>query len=153
MLGAQVGRMMPVPSQAFFHFRCVALYPMINRGVANIDAPFSEHFLKFAVADAVFTIPANSPEDDFTLKMPTFEWGPTLLLQPKWCFSLSSQDFCNSADLTHKVEVLTVACCRKIFSEKVSGTKDECLDYLREGDTLVVTRIDRYQEALTTSRI
>ncbi|MFM1348221.1 hypothetical protein WFP14_16855, partial [Yersinia proxima] len=37
------------------------------------------------------------PEDDFTLKMPTFEWGHTLLLQPKWRFSLPSPDFCNSA--------------------------------------------------------
>lgn len=40
--------------------------------------------------------------------------------------------------------------CEKIFSEKVSGrsTKDrdqlaEALDFVREGDTLVVTRLDR----------
>ncbi|WP_234990025.1 recombinase family protein [Altererythrobacter xiamenensis] len=39
---------------------------------------------------------------------------------------------------------------RKVFSEKVSGTScndrrelEECLDWLREGDTLVVTRLDR----------
>lgn len=58
-------------------------------------------------------------------------------------------------DLTHQVEVLTAAGCRKIFSEKISGSKkegrqafDECLDYLREGDTLVVTRIDRLSRSL-----
>lgn len=39
--------------------------------------------------------------------------------------------------------------CDKVFEEKVSGTKNErpklseCLNYLREGDTLVVTKLDR----------
>ena len=39
--------------------------------------------------------------------------------------------------------------CEKIFSEKVSGRKvnrtelDKCLDYLREGDTLVIYKLDR----------
>ncbi len=38
--------------------------------------------------------------------------------------------------------------CDKIFREKRSGTTqrpqlEACLDYLREGDTLVVTRLDR----------
>ncbi len=58
-------------------------------------------------------------------------------------------------DLTNQIAVLTNAGCRKIFAEKISGTKkegrqafDECLDYLREGDTLVVTRIDRLSRSL-----
>ncbi len=39
--------------------------------------------------------------------------------------------------------------CEKIFQEKKSGTSDKrsrlkaCLDYVREGDTLIVTRLDR----------
>ena len=40
--------------------------------------------------------------------------------------------------------------CEKIFEEKQSGTKregrkvlEECLDYVREGDEFIVTRIDR----------
>lgn len=39
--------------------------------------------------------------------------------------------------------------CDKIFQEKKSGTSDKrprlkaCLEYVREGDTLVVTRLDR----------
>lgn len=40
--------------------------------------------------------------------------------------------------------------CEKLFSEKMSGTTaegrealQECLEWLREGDTLVVTRLDR----------
>ncbi|WP_251522115.1 recombinase family protein [Staphylococcus sp. Marseille-Q6910] len=39
--------------------------------------------------------------------------------------------------------------CEKIFSEKVSGRKtkrtelDKCLEYLRDGDTLVIYKLDR----------
>ena len=39
--------------------------------------------------------------------------------------------------------------CDKVFEEKKSGTSDkrprlqECLEYVREGDTLVITRLDR----------
>ena len=40
--------------------------------------------------------------------------------------------------------------CKKVFSEKVSGTAlkgrtslEDCLEYIREGDTLVITKIDR----------
>lgn len=39
--------------------------------------------------------------------------------------------------------------CEKIFQEKCTGTTDHrlelraCLDYLREGDTLVITKLDR----------
>jgi len=40
--------------------------------------------------------------------------------------------------------------CDKVFQEKVSGTSDkrrsrlrDCLEYIREGDTLVITRLDR----------
>jgi DNA invertase Pin-like site-specific DNA recombinase len=50
-------------------------------------------------------------------------------------------------DLTVQLEKLKG--CDKIYEEKLSGTHDkrpklnECLDYVREGDTLVVTRLDR----------
>ena len=47
-------------------------------------------------------------------------------------------------------EMLAEAGCEKVFSEKMSGrsTKDreelaQALDFVREGDTLVVTRLDR----------
>jgi DNA invertase Pin-like site-specific DNA recombinase len=39
--------------------------------------------------------------------------------------------------------------CDKVFKEKISGTSDQrpqlkiCLDYVREGDTLIVSRLDR----------
>lgn len=53
-------------------------------------------------------------------------------------------------DHASQVERLTTAGCTRIFSEKKSGTSkdgrtalDECLTYLREGDTLVFTKIDR----------
>lgn len=49
-----------------------------------------------------------------------------------------------------QVEALTSAGCEKVFQEKKSGTSagsrdalQEALDFVREGDTLVVTRLDR----------
>lgn len=47
-------------------------------------------------------------------------------------------------------EALTAAGCEKLFSEKRSGTRasnrqalNDALDFVREGDTLVITRLDR----------
>src|SRR5699024_60220 len=43
--------------------------------------------------------------------------------------------------------------CERIFSEKVSGRKynstelDKCLEYLREGDILIITKLDRVGRA------
>lgn len=58
-------------------------------------------------------------------------------------------------DLSIQHAALTSAGCQKIFSEKQSGTQQQgrsqlesCLDYLREGDTLTVTRIDRLSRSL-----
>ncbi|HHM2986355.1 recombinase family protein [Staphylococcus aureus] len=54
-----------------------------------------------------------------------------------------------SQSLETQINLLKAEGCIKIFSEKVSGKKtnrsklDECLKYLREGDVLVVTKIDR----------
>lgn len=53
-------------------------------------------------------------------------------------------------NLDIQLEALKKAGCKKIFSEKKSGTSkkdrtalEQCMEYIREGDTLVVTRIDR----------
>jgi len=53
-------------------------------------------------------------------------------------------------NLTSQIEALEKAGCDKIFQEKKSGTKifnrpelDNALDFCREGDTLIVTRLDR----------
>lgn len=57
-------------------------------------------------------------------------------------------------DLSVQLTALQSVGCHKIFSEKVSGKQsnrvqlEQCLDYLREGDTLVVTRIDRLSRSL-----
>jgi len=55
-----------------------------------------------------------------------------------------------SQSLELQEEQLADSGCEKLFSEKVTGTTakgrealQECLDWLREGDTLVVTRLDR----------
>jgi DNA invertase Pin-like site-specific DNA recombinase len=55
-----------------------------------------------------------------------------------------------SQSLDIQLDHLAEAGCEKVFSEKVSGrsTKDrvalmQAMDFVREGDTLVVTRLDR----------
>lgn len=48
-----------------------------------------------------------------------------------------------------QLDKLTAAGCERIYREKLSGTKKArpeykaCMSYLREGDTLVITRLDR----------
>lgn len=49
-----------------------------------------------------------------------------------------------------QIDALTVVGCERIFSEKKSGTTsvgrnelEECIGFVREGDTLLVTRLDR----------
>lgn len=52
-------------------------------------------------------------------------------------------------NLDSQIDVLKAYGCERIFSEKVSGRKykrtelDNCLDYMRDGDTLVITKLDR----------
>ncbi|MCE5131879.1 recombinase family protein [Staphylococcus saprophyticus] len=51
--------------------------------------------------------------------------------------------------LDGQIDTLKEYGCERIFSEKVSGRKvkrtelDKCLDYLREGDVLVIYKLDR----------
>jgi DNA invertase Pin-like site-specific DNA recombinase len=48
-----------------------------------------------------------------------------------------------------QLDKLRAVGCDRIFQEKLSGTTDrrpqlrECLRYLREGDTLIISRLDR----------
>lgn len=58
-------------------------------------------------------------------------------------------------DLTIQQEALKAAGCEVIRSEKVSGTSTEgrtelrtLLDFIREGDTLVATRVDRLARSI-----
>jgi len=52
-------------------------------------------------------------------------------------------------NLDLQIDALKAEGCERIFQEKASGKKDDrpelaaCLDYLREGDTLVVYKLDR----------
>ena len=53
-------------------------------------------------------------------------------------------------DLAIQIEALKEYGCDKIYQEKRSGTTtlgreqlQECLDFVRDGDELVITRIDR----------
>ena len=55
----------------------------------------------------------------------------------------------SSVGQTLDVQLDKLKHCDKIFQEKKSGSSDKrprleaCLEYVREGDTLVVTRLDR----------
>ena len=58
-------------------------------------------------------------------------------------------------DLTAQIEALREAGCEKWFVEKVTGTTTknriqlmELLEYVREGDTVVVTKIDRLARSI-----
>lgn len=58
-----------------------------------------------------------------------------------------------------QVEQLRTAGCTKVFEEKVSGTSQQgrvqlaaALDYVREGDTFVVTRLDRLARSMSDLR-
>jgi hypothetical protein len=58
-------------------------------------------------------------------------------------------------DLSLQLDALTAAGCTVVRSEKVTGTSTDgreelatLLQFLREGDTLVVTRIDRLARSL-----
>jgi DNA invertase Pin-like site-specific DNA recombinase len=58
-------------------------------------------------------------------------------------------------NLDLQLEALKAAGCAKIFAEKKSGAKLEgreqwaaCLDYVREGDILVVVRVDRLARSI-----
>ncbi|GGA92525.1 putative site-specific recombinase [Staphylococcus muscae] len=57
--------------------------------------------------------------------------------------------------LDSQIDALKEYGCTKIFSEKVSGKKfkrtelDKCLEYLREGDTLVIYKLDRLGRTTT----
>src|SRR5690606_18847018 len=59
-------------------------------------------------------------------------------------------------DLQNQLDKLEVAGCQKIFAGKHSGKEDsnrqklkELLDYVREGDTVVVTKLDRLGRSLS----
>lgn len=60
----------------------------------------------------------------------------------------------NEQDTSIQVEQLQTAGCERIFHEKASGSSknrdqlNEMLSYIRKGDTLVVTRIDRLARSL-----
>jgi len=56
----------------------------------------------------------------------------------------------SSQSLEIQIEQLKTAECEKIFQEKISGTikkrqqLEECINFCREGDILIVTKLDRF---------
>jgi DNA invertase Pin-like site-specific DNA recombinase len=57
--------------------------------------------------------------------------------------------------LDMQIDALEEAGCEKVFTDQVSGTKEErpgieeAIEYMREGDTLVVWKLDRLGRSLT----
>ena len=63
----------------------------------------------------------------------------------------------SAQNLDMQVTALTEAGCEKIYSEKVSGVAhrerlQECMQYLREGDCLVIYKLDRFLYLFAVSR-
>ena len=63
-------------------------------------------------------------------------------------------------DLSIQIETLEKNGCEKIFQEKVSGTSTQgrnelkdCLEFVREGDELVITRVDRLARSILDLQI
>ena len=58
-------------------------------------------------------------------------------------------------NLQYQIDALNEVGCKKIFTEKISGASkkrkqlEEALDYMREGDTLVVWKLSRLARSLT----
>ena len=58
-------------------------------------------------------------------------------------------------NLQHQIDAIKDAGCKKIFIEKISGASknrkqlEEALNYMREGDTLVVWKLSRLARSLT----
>ena len=77
-------------------------------------------------------------------------WGLDLLTQETRVLVGYARCSSENQSLDIQLEALAVAGCEKVFSEKGSGTstkgRDEladALDFVRDGDTLIVTRLDR----------
>ncbi len=57
-----------------------------------------------------------------------------------------------------QTDALSAAGCDKVFVDQASGTLakrpalEQALDYLRPGDTLVITKLDRLGRSVCTSR-
>lgn len=55
----------------------------------------------------------------------------------------------NDQNLSNQIALLSEAGCKEIFEEKISGAKksrpelERLLDKIREGDTLIVCKLDR----------
>ncbi|MGL5389108.1 MAG: hypothetical protein ACRDCA_25130 [Serratia sp. (in: enterobacteria)] len=58
---------------------------------------YVKYFLEFSIANAIFSVPANSPKDDVPLKMSAMERVHVLILLQKRELSLSTLNICNSA--------------------------------------------------------
>ena len=63
-------------------------------------------------------------------------------------------------DLSIQIETLEKYGCEKIFQEKVSGTSTQgrnqlkdCIEFVREGDELVITRVDRLARSILDLQI
>lgn len=76
----------------------------------------------------------------------------------RWCLSLIGYARVSSIgqDLEYQVARLQEIGCERIFASKHSGTPeankaklDELLDYVREGDTVVITKLDRLGRSLS----
>ena len=50
------------------------LNPSVNRGVSDIHSAFHQHILQFTITDAIFAVPAYSPQNNVTPEMSALEF-------------------------------------------------------------------------------
>ena len=63
----------PVPPESLFHLGCVVLDPAVNGGVVHLYTALCHNLFEVTVANAVLAIPADTLEDNLTLKVAPFE--------------------------------------------------------------------------------
>src|SRR5258708_7215608 len=56
----RVGRRFEIGPATLLQFRCVALYPAVDRGVIDMQSPLEHHLLYISVAERIPEVPADT---------------------------------------------------------------------------------------------
>src|SRR3546814_14002389 len=102
------------------------------------NAAFRQHFLKVAIADRIATIPAHRPQDHITLEMAPLE------IRHRSVRPISAKHAKASRFLQ-----------QSLYDDRAYGIRDDrpglaaCLKSVRDGDVLIVWKLDQVGRTLT----